>query len=1167
MPKDNIIPEKYRCSITGQIMMEPVFTSDGHTYEREKIDEWLQTHNTSPKTGVNLENKNLTVNHDKRSDISDFLENNPELYDGDEVYLPKAWVEKCVMVIKQNQLQVVHQWLNKDRRLLTLKLEGNYTALHLACEFSSPELVEMLLNILKQKNNFIFTLDGIRLNPKHLNVLLEKALNLNRNDYVECELLLSLGAEVEQPESDTQNTLLHRMVIKDNKDNLEESIKWLLERKAALESRNIEGNTSLMLSVIQGNIRLTELLLKMKADIKTKNNQQQTALHIAASRGDVKMLEYLLQNTEVALALIDVQNAKGDTPLHLAVQFGQDNVISLLLEAGAYHKIKNEQGKTPIDLSIEQKKPNFIVQTVRRLKKDKLKETDRLHQVFVEQVSEIATLKTALQNQEQGFKTQIFYIQQTMEQERIKNEKLIADMQAHIKLLQPAVQEPNQSSPTALTFSPQASPCSVRIHASLSVPYVNPNDIAEFLTFVAEGEQGKAKAMLKSNRDLALVSGNVIDLSNRIFNGITGFQYAVWALDWHMWTMIKQYLPNEAAREQAQGFEKGFWVKQHGVHANLNNLIQAYQKTIHLYNAKKYTDGNTAWVQEVGGEQRLLPAHVVNEYCHPIRPFYPVPNFKDADVALPRTRTIETGEDWFYDENLGKQFGVYRSAQPVSRVRKKVGGTLGWRWGEESAELRDHQSIIALASTRIDQREELITELRTGLRCISLISTAEISKMINSSVNILSKPTETSKTTINISYQYEDNDIQAIVSARLQQLRIQNSQLFIKPIEILAAIDNIMSVQLENRLRQEARNHHGERICLIPCNLGNAHWVGMLLEFSADGKVLRAEYIDSFTTRPIIPEIFQVQLQKIYPKVYFKTRVLSQQSDYTSCGAYTIENLLTAALGIQSYEAAEIIRSLHLEALRQYNPNFHNAFNERQRNNRPSTATLHEQLGYLYESNPIRFSTQELNRIFSIKQHLFILPEKIQIGLLEAFKHNSAYNDDHALHLNTIRTALQEAAQVDSKALKELMQLLFENWQAEDSATLDKMKFRVSYNEILAVTKRNLAQNEVSKLQKSLAEQIQKDEQLARELQAEWNCDETFSLGNNVSSIETVEARQNSDEPPVNSPVVVHLANHNSFEQNNPLILTQFNQSDPSTPEALSNQERQPLNQGTRYGH
>ena len=91
MPIDNEIPEKYLCSITGQIMIDPVMAADGYTYEREAIAKWLQAKDISPKTGAKLDDKKLTANFDKRSDILEFLQGRAELYYEDgAIYLPKS---------------------------------------------------------------------------------------------------------------------------------------------------------------------------------------------------------------------------------------------------------------------------------------------------------------------------------------------------------------------------------------------------------------------------------------------------------------------------------------------------------------------------------------------------------------------------------------------------------------------------------------------------------------------------------------------------------------------------------------------------------------------------------------------------------------------------------------------------------------------------------------------------------------------------------------------------------------------------------------------------------------------------------------------------------------------------------------------------------------------
>lgn len=67
--------------------------------------------------------------------------------------------------------------------------------------------------------------------------------------------------------------------------------------------------------------------------------------------------------------------------------------------------------------------------------------------------------------------------------------------------------------------------------------------------------------MLKSDPALDLVPTDVTDLSKCTFKGITGFQYAVWALDRHIWIMIRKYLPIDEAKKQAEGFETGPWVR------------------------------------------------------------------------------------------------------------------------------------------------------------------------------------------------------------------------------------------------------------------------------------------------------------------------------------------------------------------------------------------------------------------------------------------------------------------------------------------------------------------------------------------------------------------------------------------------------------------------------
>jgi TPR repeat protein len=66
------VPTDIICVISFDIMNDPVILSDGHSYERVAIIEWLKTHNTSPKTGAQLTNRNVMMpNHTLKATIEE----------------------------------------------------------------------------------------------------------------------------------------------------------------------------------------------------------------------------------------------------------------------------------------------------------------------------------------------------------------------------------------------------------------------------------------------------------------------------------------------------------------------------------------------------------------------------------------------------------------------------------------------------------------------------------------------------------------------------------------------------------------------------------------------------------------------------------------------------------------------------------------------------------------------------------------------------------------------------------------------------------------------------------------------------------------------------------------------------------------------------------------
>lgn len=141
-------------------------------------------------------------------------------------------------------------------------------------------------------------------------------------------------------------------------------------------------------------------------------------------------------------------------------------------------------------------------------------------------------------------------------------------------------------------------------------------NISKFLSHVGLGEQHEAEEMLKQNAYLCFEYGNLIDCSKREFKNITGFQYALWALDFHMWNMILKYLPDKQAKLQVSFFKSR---KDEQIFCDWQHLINALQKYIDNHDVWNYDKLKSYWSSVIGGAQLLLPAHVINEYHNPLR--------------------------------------------------------------------------------------------------------------------------------------------------------------------------------------------------------------------------------------------------------------------------------------------------------------------------------------------------------------------------------------------------------------------------------------------------------------------------------------------------------------------------------------------------------------------
>jgi hypothetical protein len=155
--------------------------------------------------------------------------------------------------------------------------------------------------------------------------------------------------------------------------------------------------------------------------------------------------------------------------------------------------------------------------------------------------------------------------------------------------------------------------------------------VITLLQHVAFGEQDEAERILKEDPTLLLRTGQITDHSGRTFQDITAFQYALWALDRHMWTMILKYLPKEEAARQLHDhiYHEKAYKEIHGDYYDFVPLIDALQTYVNNYANQTRDQNRKHWQEIVRGAKLLVPAHVANEYCQQPQHFYPLPNFKE----------------------------------------------------------------------------------------------------------------------------------------------------------------------------------------------------------------------------------------------------------------------------------------------------------------------------------------------------------------------------------------------------------------------------------------------------------------------------------------------------------------------------------------------------------
>lgn len=153
-------------------------------------------------------------------------------------------------------------------------------------------------------------------------------------------LLIEKGADI-NAKDDRGFTPLHWACLEGNKEVSE----LLLKLGADINAQDIEGITPLHLTCEQGREEIAQVLVNAGALVNAVDEEQLTPLHLAIRSKNEKIVELLTTQRSI---IIDVKDVNGSTPLHLASISGSNEIIRMVLAAGAEVNAKDSTGMTPL---------------------------------------------------------------------------------------------------------------------------------------------------------------------------------------------------------------------------------------------------------------------------------------------------------------------------------------------------------------------------------------------------------------------------------------------------------------------------------------------------------------------------------------------------------------------------------------------------------------------------------------------------------------------------------------------------------------------------------------------------------------------------------------------------------------------------------------------------
>jgi len=289
------------CSISKEIMFDPVLAEDGQTYERSCIEEWFRRNQTSPMTRQSIGTK-LISNLMVKSIINNVLD------ESNTANFPVKGVETKYADI--NILKQKFDKLKEKEESIKLKEEGIFKLIY----SGNIDVIKSLISI------------GTNINISTINGSTPLFIACETGQYDVVKLLLENDAVVDQADDNGCTPLYVACQMGHTR-----VARLLLNNSADVNRPTYYGDTPLYTACEEGYVDVVRLLLENGADVDRAASAEHTPLHVSCWKGNIDTVRVLLENGA------NINKYIGDsymTSFMLACQQGNIDIVNLLLEKG-----------------------------------------------------------------------------------------------------------------------------------------------------------------------------------------------------------------------------------------------------------------------------------------------------------------------------------------------------------------------------------------------------------------------------------------------------------------------------------------------------------------------------------------------------------------------------------------------------------------------------------------------------------------------------------------------------------------------------------------------------------------------------------------------------------------------------------------------------------------